>query len=115
MEQVANPVLKEMAERGIPFTGVLYCGLAVTRNGIQVIEFNARFGDPETQPVLARLKTPLGRLLKAAADGNLRSQFSTIQFPDRAAVGAVMAAEDYPATPKTAAQSSGSAGARRAH
>lgn len=113
MEQVANPVLKEMAERGIPFTGVLYCGLAVTRNGIQVIEFNARFGDPETQPVLARLKTPLGRLLKAAADGNLRSQFSTIQFHDRVAVGVVMAAEGYPDTPKTGAQITGVAEAAR--
>lgn len=113
MEQVANPVLKEMAERGIPFTGVLYCGLAVTRKGIQVIEFNARFGDPETQPVLARLKTPLGRLLKAAADGKLRSQFSTIQFHDRAAVGVVMAAEGYPDTPKTGAQITGVAEAAR--
>ncbi|GAA4117685.1 phosphoribosylamine--glycine ligase [Enteractinococcus coprophilus] len=111
MAQVARPVLAEMAERGTPFTGVLYCGLAVTKKGIQVIEFNARFGDPETQPVLARLKTPLGQLLQAAADGKLATTFPTIQFHDNAAVGVVVASEGYPETPKTGAQITGVADA----
>src|SRR5699024_10831320 len=89
MEQVAGPVLKAMAERGSPCTGVLYCGLAVTKRGIRVIGFHARFGGPDTQVVLARLQTPLGQLLKAAADGNLRPTFPTLTFDDEAAVGVV--------------------------
>ena len=113
MEQVARPVLAEMAKRGTPFTGVLYCGLAVTKKGIQVIEFNSRFGDPETQPVLARLKTPLGQLLKAAADGKLATSFPSIQFHDNAAVGVVMASEGYPGAPKTGAQITGVADAAK--
>src|SRR5699024_3761535 len=113
MEQVAGPVLKEMADRGIPFTGVLYCGLAVTKRGIQVIEFNARFGDPETQPVLARLQTPLGQLLKAAADGKLRTTFPAIAFDDDAAVGVVVAYEGYPHAPRTGAQINGVAQAAK--
>ena len=67
MDRVARPVLAEMARRGTPFTGVLFCGLAVTAEGVEVIEFNVRFGDPETQAVLARLETPLGGLLPRAA------------------------------------------------
>ncbi|MDN5692998.1 MAG: phosphoribosylamine--glycine ligase, partial [Micrococcaceae bacterium] len=67
MDRVARPVLAEMARRGTPFTGVLFCGLAVTAKGVEVIEFNVRFGDPETQAVLARLTTPLGGLLADAA------------------------------------------------
>lgn len=113
MERVARPVLAEMADRGTPFTGVLYCGLAVTSKGIQVIEFNARFGDPETQPVLARLHTPLGQLLKAAADGKLSTTFPTLKFSDEAAVGVVMAAEGYPDAPKTGAQITGVAQATK--
>lgn len=113
MTQVARPVLEEMADRGTPFTGVLYCGLAVTKKGVQVIEFNARFGDPETQPVLARLETPLGQLLMAAADGNVRSDFPTLQFSKNSAVGVVMAAEGYPQAPQPGAQISGVAEAAR--
>ena len=60
-----------MARRGTPFSGLLYCGLALTSRGLRVMEFNARFGDPETQVVLARLRTPLGILLHAAATGTL--------------------------------------------
>ncbi|GAA4475892.1 phosphoribosylamine--glycine ligase [Enteractinococcus fodinae] len=107
MERVARPVLAEMADRGIPFTGVLYCGLALTSKGIQVIEFNARFGDPETQPVLARLQTPLGQLLKAAADGKLSTTFPSLKFRNDAAVGVVLASEGYPESPQTGAQISG--------
>lgn len=113
MERVARPVLAEMADRGTPFTGVLYCGLALTTNGMQVIEFNARFGDPETQPVLARLQTPLGQLLGAAAQGKLRTTFPTLKFSDDAAVGVVLASEGYPASPKTGVQITGVAEAAR--
>src|SRR4029453_1989534 len=60
---VLQPTVDEMARRGTPFSGLLYAGLALTSNGVRVGEFNSRFGDPETQPLLARLSTPLGRLL----------------------------------------------------
>ena len=63
--------LDEMARRGTPFSGLLYAGLALTAGGVRVVEFNARFGDPETQPLLARLVTPLGGLLYTAATGDL--------------------------------------------
>ena len=69
VRRVAQPVVDEMHRRGTPFVGVLYVGLALTPRGPRVIEFNARFGDPETQVVLARLLTPLGGLLLAAATG----------------------------------------------
>jgi hypothetical protein len=68
VDRVALPVVREMAHRGTPFSGVLYCGLALTARGLRVVEFNVRFGDPETQSVLARLATPLGGVLLAAAD-----------------------------------------------
>ena len=68
---VAQPTVDELAARGIPFTGILYCGLALTARGLRVVEFNARFGDPETQVVLERLASPLGPLLLAAAQGDL--------------------------------------------
>ena len=66
-----QPTVDELARRGTPFVGLLYAGLALTSRGVRVIEFNARFGDPETQPLLARLITPLGGLLYAAATGDL--------------------------------------------
>ncbi len=69
--EVAQPVVDEMARRGTPFVGVLYCGLALTSEGVKVVEFNVRFGDPETQSVLARLVTPLAGLLRDAARGEL--------------------------------------------
>ena len=68
---VLQPTVDELARRGTPFAGLLYAGLALTARGIRVVEFNARFGDPETQPLLARLETPLGGLLYAAATGSL--------------------------------------------
>ncbi|MDR4532049.1 phosphoribosylamine--glycine ligase [Glutamicibacter sp. PS] len=98
MERVAYPTLREMERRGTPFTGVLYCGLAVTRRGIRVIEFNARFGDPETQAVLARLKTPLGGVLLAAAKGQL-DDAEQLRWSSQTAVDVVIAAENYPDTP----------------
>jgi phosphoribosylamine--glycine ligase len=97
---VAQPTVDEMRRRGTPFSGVLYCGLALTVAGPRVIEFNARFGDPETQVVLARLRTPLASLLHACATGTL-AQHPPLSWSDDAAVTVVVAAEGYPATPRT--------------
>ncbi|BAK33683.1 phosphoribosylamine--glycine ligase [Microlunatus phosphovorus NM-1] len=97
---VLQPTVDELARRGTPFTGLLYAGLALTSKGIRVVEFNVRFGDPETQPLLARLKTPLGGLLYAAATGTLAEQ-PPLQWSDGAAVAVVLAAENYPASPVT--------------
>ncbi|MGV3016158.1 phosphoribosylamine--glycine ligase [Rothia sp. 88186D007BW] len=99
IERVAQPTVDEMARRGTPFVGVLYCGLAATSRGIRVIEFNARFGDPETQAVLARLRTPLSGVLMAAAKGELPADL-TLDWDPRTAVDVVMAAENYPETPR---------------
>jgi phosphoribosylamine--glycine ligase len=97
-ERVARPVVAELARRGTPFSGLLYCGLALTAVGVRVIEFNARFGDPETQVVLARLATPLSGVLMAAATGRLR-ELAPLRWRDQAAVTVVVAAEGYPAAP----------------
>ncbi|WP_237188302.1 phosphoribosylamine--glycine ligase [Rothia nasimurium] len=99
IDRVAQPTIDEMARRGTPFVGVLYCGLAATSRGIRVIEFNARFGDPETQAVLARLRTPLGGVLMAAAKGELPADLA-LDWDPRTAVDVVMAAENYPDTPR---------------
>lgn len=97
---VAQPVVDEMARRGTPFVGVLYCGLALTSNGTRVIEFNARFGDPETQGVLAQLRTPLAGVLLAAAEGRL-ADLPPLEWADGAAVTVVIAAKNYPSAPRT--------------
>jgi phosphoribosylamine--glycine ligase len=97
---VAQPTIDELAKRGTPFAGVLYVGLALTSKGPKVVEFNARFGDPETQVVLARLVTPLGQLLRAAARGEL-VDFPALQWRNEAAVTVVVASDGYPAQPKT--------------
>jgi phosphoribosylamine--glycine ligase len=96
---VLRPTVEEMARRGTPFQGLLYAGLALTGKGPKVVEFNARFGDPETQVVLARLRTPLGTLLHRAATGSLKD--TTLDWSDDAAVTVVMAALGYPGTPTT--------------
>ncbi|MDO5634609.1 MAG: phosphoribosylamine--glycine ligase [Micrococcus sp.] len=95
MDTVVRPVLAEMARRDTPFTGVLFCGLAVTARGVEVIEFNVRFGDPETQAVLARLETPLGSLLRDAAEGRLGAD-RTLEWSDDVAVDVVLASAGYP-------------------
>ena len=100
VRRVAQPTIDEMASSGTPFVGVLYCGLALTTRGVRVIEFNARFGDPETQAVLARLKTPLGGLLMAAAKGELDAM-EQLKWDPRPAVAVVVAAGNYPGTPRT--------------
>jgi phosphoribosylamine---glycine ligase len=96
---VAQPTVDELGRRGTPFAGLLYVGLALTKRGVRVVEFNARFGDPETQVVLALLETPLGRLLHATATGALASQPAP-HWRDAAAVTVVVAAADYPGTPR---------------
>ena len=99
LDQVLNPTVKEMAARGTPFVGLLYAGLALTSHGTKVIEFNARFGDPETQVLLPRLKTPLAQLLFAAATKNLEN-FQQLDWSDDSAVTVVLASEGYPIDPK---------------
>jgi phosphoribosylamine---glycine ligase len=100
VETVAKPTIAEMARRGTPFAGVLYVGLALTSNGLRVVEFNARFGDPETQVVLARLATPLAGVLLASATGGLGA-LPPLQWRDDAAVTVVVAADGYPAAPRS--------------
>jgi phosphoribosylamine--glycine ligase len=105
-KNVLQPMVDEMNRRGIPFQGLLFAGLAVTSRGVRVIEFNARFGDPETQVVLARLKSSLSELLFAAATGTL-SNLPELEWKSESAVTVVMAAEGYPDSPKTGATISG--------
>ena len=100
LRTVLQPTVDELARRGTPFSGLLYAGLALTGQGVRVIEFNARFGDPETQPLLARLQTPLGGLLHAAATGTLADQ-PPLDWADGSAVAVVLAAENYPGSPVT--------------
>ncbi|CAB4333786.1 MAG: phosphoribosylamine--glycine ligase [Actinobacteria bacterium] len=98
-EIVLAPVIAEMAARGTPFVGLLYAGLALTDEGIRVIEFNARFGDPETQVLIPRLVTPLATLLYKAATDSLDD--AVLQWRDDSAVTVVLAAHGYPESPKT--------------
>ena len=100
-KQVLAPMIAEMAARGTPFVGLLYAGLALTDHGTRVIEFNARFGDPETQVLIPRLATPLASLLYKAATGNLGD--TQLQWRDDSAVTVVLAADGYPSAPKSGA------------
>ena len=100
VETIAIPTIRQLEKEGTPFLGLLYCGLILTEGGIRVIEFNARFGDPETQVVLPRLRTPLSRLLFAAATGRL-TELERPQFSDDVAVTVVLASEGYPESPVT--------------
>jgi phosphoribosylamine--glycine ligase len=100
VDTVATPTVAELRRRGTPFTGLLYIGLAITGRGPRVVEFNARFGDPETQVVLALLETPLAGLLHATATGTLAAH-PPLQWKDGAAVTVVVAAANYPGTPRT--------------
>ena len=96
---VLQPTVDELGRRGTPFVGLLYAGLALTAQGPRVVEFNARFGDPETQALLPRLRTPLGSLLRAAASGNL-ADHPPLQWDDQASVAVVLAAPGYPESPE---------------
>jgi phosphoribosylamine--glycine ligase len=97
--KIAEPVAAELVRRGSPFSGLLYIGLAITKSGPAVVEFNCRFGDPETQAVLALLDSPLGQLLHAAGTGTL-ADFGELRWRDGAAVTVVLAAENYPGRPR---------------
>ena len=97
---VIQPTVDELRRRGIPYRGVLYAGLCLTRQGLRVVEFNARFGDPETQVVLDRLATPLAGLLHAAATETLAGAPAP-RWSEGAAVAVVLAAEGYPGRPVT--------------
>ena len=97
-EKVLAPMIAEMAARGTPFVGLLYAGLALTDHGIRVIEFNARFGDPETQVLIPRLVTPLATLLYKAATDSLDDE--VLQWREESAVTVVLAAQGYPESPK---------------
>jgi phosphoribosylamine--glycine ligase len=96
---VIQPLVDEMRRRGTPFSGLVFAGLALTAKGVRVIEFNARFGDPETQSVLALLKSPISPLLLGAARGTL-AEAPAPQWHDGAAVTVVLAAAGYPGTPR---------------
>ncbi|AZH82878.1 phosphoribosylamine--glycine ligase [Plantibacter sp. PA-3-X8] len=100
LETVAVPVVRQLASEGNPFQGLLYAGLILTERGIRVIEFNARFGDPETQVVLPRLVTPLSTLLLGSANGTLGEQ-PRPAFAEASAVTVVLASQNYPETPVT--------------
>ncbi|WP_199553214.1 phosphoribosylamine--glycine ligase [Streptomyces sp. N35] len=100
MATVLQPTVDELRRRGTPFAGLLYAGLAITSRGVRVIEFNARFGDPETQVVLARLQTPLAGVLLNAANGTLDTE-PPLRWRDDAAVTVVVASHNYPDTPRT--------------
>jgi phosphoribosylamine--glycine ligase len=100
VDEVVKPVAAEMVRREVPFSGLLYAGLAIGADGPAVVEFNCRFGDPETQAVLALLESPLGEALNAVATGTL-DQLPPLHWSDGAAVTVVVAAQNYPGTPRT--------------
>ncbi len=100
VERIAQPTIDEMARRGTPFAGVLYVGLALTSRGTRVVEFNARFGDPETQVVLARLESPLSGLLLASATGTL-DELPALRWSPCASVNVVVASHGYPGKNRT--------------
>ena len=95
IERILVPMVHTMKREGCPFSGILYAGLMITSQGPKVLEFNVRFGDPEAQPVLMRLKTDLAEVLLAAAEGRLK-RLSSLQWDPRPAVCVVMASEGYP-------------------
>ena len=106
---VLQPTVDELARRGEPFSGLLYAGLALTSRGTRVVEFNARFGDPETQVVLPLLRTPLGGLLHAAATGTL-ADHPALEWDGGASVTVVVAAPGYPESPRTGSPVTGADG-----
>lgn len=114
VDEVCRPVAVEMVNRGCGFSGLLYAGLAITSEGPSVVEFNCRFGDPETQAVLSLLKSPLGETLLAVATGSL-ADLAPLEWEDGYAVTVVLAAEHYPSTPRTGDEIDGSMDPRIRH
>jgi phosphoribosylamine--glycine ligase len=100
VRRVIQPTVDELRRRGTPFVGLLYAGLALTKRGVRVVEFNVRFGDPETQVVLPLLQTPLAHLLYSAAAGTLH-EMEPLSWHDGAAITVVLAASGYPAKPRS--------------
>ena len=99
VDEVCTPVARELVRRGTPYSGLLYAGLAWGAEGPAVVEFNCRFGDPETQAVLSLLKSPLGQVLNATATGHL-AELAPLEWQEGFAVTVVLAAEGYPASPR---------------
>ncbi len=99
MEAIVRPTLRGMAAEGTPFRGFLYCGLMLTSEGPKLVEYNVRFGDPEAQVVIPRLRTDLGQLLLGAVDGMLGHM--DVRWHDAACVGVVLANRGYPQAPTT--------------
>jgi phosphoribosylamine---glycine ligase len=114
LARVVHPTLAEMRRRGTPFAGLLYVGLALTRGGPKVIEFNARFGDPESQVVLPLLETPLADVLRAAATGSLGAS-PPLRWRSGAAVTVVIASAGYPSSSRSGDVISGVSGAGFIH
>ena len=98
MREVIDPAIAGMRADGVPYVGFLYAGLMIGRNQVKVLEFNCRMGDPETQPILIRLKTDLVTLLEHALDGTLDR--AEAEWDPRVALGVVLAAHGYPDTPR---------------
>lgn len=110
MAEIIEPTMRGMAEMGAPFAGILYAGLMIGPDGPKLIEYNVRFGDPECQVMMMRLKDDILVLLMAAADGGLANL--SVRWRDEAALSVVMAAEGYPATPRKGTEIKGIAAAR---
>jgi phosphoribosylamine--glycine ligase len=100
MREIVEPTVRAMAEAGTPFVGVLYAGLMLTATGPKLIEYNARFGDPECQVLMPRLESDLLELMLACAEGRLAAEEAP-RFSNRVALTVVMAAKGYPGTPET--------------
>jgi phosphoribosylamine--glycine ligase len=111
MDEIIRPTVAAMAKRGTPFTGVLFAGLMITAEGPKLIEYNVRFGDPETQVLMMRLKSDLLAALLATADGALDKL--DLAWRDEVALTVVMAAKGYPGTPEKGTEISGLAEARK--
>lgn len=110
MAEIIEPTLRGMAEMGTPFRGVLFAGLMITRDGLKLIEFNVRFGDPEAQAILPRIKEDLLVLMLACAEGRLAER--SIKFSPLNALTVVLAAEGYPGTPQKGSEIRGIGKAR---
>jgi phosphoribosylamine--glycine ligase len=109
MDEIIRPTVKAMAARGMPFKGVLFAGLMITKDGPKLIEYNVRFGDPETQVLMMRLKSDLLAAMLATADGVLKD--FDLRWYDDAALTVVMAAKGYPGTPQRGTEIRGLAAA----
>jgi phosphoribosylamine--glycine ligase len=105
MREIVEPTMRGMAEIGAPFSGILYAGLMLTADGPKLIEYNVRFGDPECQVLMPRLKDDILVLMQAAADGQLGHM--SVRWRDEAALTVVIAAKGYPANPEKGAPISG--------